>query len=66
MHEGMRTLLGAVNIKLLFEERIDSGIECKWESRWAAYSETAIEVEAEWTVQEEVDLGTTHLEWLGA
>ncbi len=59
----MWTLLGTMDVKLLLEKRINGGIERKWESRRPRNTETTIKIEAKGAIQEQIDLGTAHLEW---
>lgn len=66
MHKWMCTLLGTMRIELFLEQGIDSGVEVEWKSRWTTDTKSTVEIEAQRTIEEKIDFGTTDLEWFGA
>ncbi len=66
VHQGMRTLLGAMNVEFFFEQSVDGRVEREWIARRTGDTKPTIEIETERAVHEQVDLGAAHPKRLGA
>ena len=60
--QGMLRIVGAVNVKFLFEQGIDCGVEVKGEAGRSANTQASVEIKAAWAGDKQVNLTAAQLE----
>ena len=65
-HQGVSRFFNSMHVKLFFQERIDSRIQTKRETRRSADTQTPIEIKTLRTLEKKVHLRAAQLKWFFA